>query len=111
MEVKILLFGEDDVYKNVIHNQKFLIDIDKVNIRAVEISSKDSHGKKGIFKYFIWYISDNSVFPSSLCIMLSQMNRYFKYFDTNNKYMNFLVHDKELLKKYNIIWDKICNSF
>ena len=27
------------------------------------------------------------------------MNGYAKYFDSNNKYMNFLFHDKELQKK------------
>ena len=37
------------------------------------------------------------------------MNGYVKYFDSNNKYMKLLVHDKELLKKYNAIWDKISN--
>ena len=37
------------------------------------------------------------------------MNRYFKHFDSNKKCMDFLVHDTELLKKYNIIWDKISN--
>ena len=26
------------------------------------------------------------------------MNRYVKYFDSNNKRFNLLVHDKELLK-------------
>ena len=35
------------------------------------------------------------------------MNGYVKYFDSNNKYMKLLVHDKELLKKYNAIWDEI----
>ena len=37
------------------------------------------------------------------------MNGYAKYFDSNNKYMNFLFHDKELQKKYNAIWHKISN--
>ena len=45
------------------------------------------------------------------------MNGYINYFDNNNnnninntnnnnnnKYMNLLVHDKKLLKKYNQIW-------
>ena len=35
------------------------------------------------------------------------MNGYVKYFDSNNKYMIFLIYDKELLKKYNAIWDKV----
>ena len=37
------------------------------------------------------------------------MNGYIKYFDNNNKNINFLVHDKELIHKYNEIWDKISN--
>ena len=43
-----------------------------------------------------------------LCIKLPQMNGYVKYFNYR-KGMNLLVHDKELLKKYNEIWDKIRN--
>ena len=35
------------------------------------------------------------------------MNAYVKYFDKNNKYINLLVNDKEILKKYLEIWDKI----
>ena len=37
------------------------------------------------------------------------MNEYAKYFDKKNKYMNLLVHDKELLNKYNAKWNKISN--
>ena len=44
-----------------------------------------------------------------MCIKLPQMSGYVKYFDSNNKYMNFLVNDKELLEKYNKIWYKISN--
>ena len=35
------------------------------------------------------------------------MNSYVEYFDSKIK----LVHDKVLLKRYNIIWDKICKLF
>ena len=41
----------------------------------------------------------------------SPMNGYVKYFDINNEYINFLVFDEELLKKYNKIWDKVKNLF
>ena len=34
------------------------------------------------------------------------MNVHVKYFDSNRKYMNLLVHDEELLKKYNEILDR-----
>ena len=37
------------------------------------------------------------------------MNRSAKYFDSETNYMNVLVHNKELLKKYNAIWNKINN--
>ena len=39
------------------------------------------------------------------------MNPYVKYFDKNSKYMTLLVNDKEILKKYSEIWDKIKNLF
>ena len=35
------------------------------------------------------------------------MNAYAKYFDKNIKYMNLLVNDKEILEKYNKIWNRI----
>ena len=37
--------------------------------------------------------------PSALCIELSKMNAYAKYFDKNSKPINLLVYDKELLQK------------
>ena len=35
------------------------------------------------------------------------MNRYSTYIDKNNKYLSLLVNDKEILKKYTEIWNKI----
>ena len=37
------------------------------------------------------------------------MNAYVKYFDKNSKYINLLVNDEEVLKKYREIWNKIKN--
>ena len=37
------------------------------------------------------------------------MNRYVKYFDSNNKYTSFLVHDKTFLQKHNETFYKISN--
>ena len=50
------------------------INIEKVDIRRIIVSSKDSYGKKGSFKYFSGYLNDTVVFPSTLCIKLLQMN-------------------------------------
>ena len=40
-------------------------------------------------------------------IKLIQTNEYDKCFDNNNRYINPLVLDEELLKKYNELWGKI----
>ena len=61
------------------------------------LSKKNSYGKKGSFKYFVGYTNEIDAFPIPLCIKLSQMNGYVKYFD-DSKCMNLLVCDKELLK-------------
>ena len=38
---------------------------------------------------------------------MNALAKYFKY----SEYMNLLVYDKELLKKYNVIWNKINSLF
>ena len=53
------------------------INIDKVDIRRIVVSSKDSYGKKGAFKYFIGYLNDTVVFPSPLCKKLPQINKHY----------------------------------
>ena len=100
MEKKVLIFGEKGVIKNSFHKSKQRINIDKVGIKRIVFSSKESYGKRGVFKYFIGYIS--IVGFLALYMMLPLMNSYVKYFDSNNKHMNVLVNDKELLK--NTIW-------
>ena len=101
-----MIFGKEDINKNLFHKYKHLTGIDKVDIHGIVLSDKDLHGKIGVFKYLLRYIT-NGIKP--LCLKLPQMNGYFKYFDSNNKYMNPLAFDKELLKNYNAICDKISN--
>ena len=76
------------------------INIVKIEIKGIVLSKKDSYGKRG-FMYFIGYISNDGIIP--LCIKFPQMNAFAKYFDNNNKYMNFLVRNGEKLKKYNAV--------
>ena len=52
MEQKALVFDKQCINKNVFHEHKHLIDIDKVDVDRIVIFSKDSYGKKGSFKYF-----------------------------------------------------------
>ena len=59
------------------------------------LSKKDSYGNKGAFN-FIGHIRNGGII--TLGIILPQMNRYVKYFEST-KYVNTLVHDEEIIKK------------
>ena len=71
---------------------------------------KNSCGSKGSFKRYIGYRHKYGTF-SLLNIKLPQLTGYTKRFNNSDKLINFLVSDKELLKKYNEIWNKIKNLF
>ena len=77
---KISFFGEHYINKKPVN-------IDKVEIKKVMLSRKDSYSNKSTFKYFIEYISNDGIIP--LCIKLPQMNIFAKSFDSNNKYMSW----------------------
>ena len=57
------------------------------------------------FKHFIGYKEGEIVKP--LCIILSQMTWYIKYFENWGKNMSFVIKDDDVLDKYNEVWDKI----
>ena len=67
----------------------------------------DLYTNKSSLKYFIGQMNETDASLVPLYIKLSEINGYIKYFDINNKYINLPLHDKELLKKHNGIWDKI----
>ena len=96
MEKKVLIFGKKGIIKNSFHKSKQRINTDKVGIKRIVFLSKESYGKRGVFKYFIGYISNVGFL--ALYMMLPLMNSYVKLFNSNNKHMNLLVNDKELLK-------------
>ena len=98
MEQKVLIFGDQCINKNVLLKNGKPINTDKVETKRIVLSSEPSYDNKGSFKYFIGYIHNGNAFPVPLCIKLPQMNGYVKHFDNNNKYINLLVHDEELLK-------------
>ena len=93
-----MIFGEEYIIKNKFHVHEKSININKVDIKRT--CYLINHGNKVWYKYFIEYIHKDNVLPTPLCIKFPQMNAYAKYFDKNNKCMNLLVNDKEILKKY-----------
>ena len=69
------------------------------------MSNKISSGEIN-YKYFLGYLCyDYKIKP--LNIMLLKTTTCIKSYDGETKSMYFLIEDDELLKNYNIIWDKI----
>ena len=74
---KTLKFDNFRVNKKEFHKSKQPVNLDLVNIDQIVVSDKFKHNDDG-FKYFIGYKEGEIVKP--LCVILSQMTRYIKYF-------------------------------
>ena len=73
-------------------------------INPIVVSNNFKHIDDGS-EHFIGYKVGEIVKP--LCIILSQMTWYIKYFENWGKNMSFVIKDDDMLDKYNDIWDKI----
>ena len=71
--------------------------------------SKTVFSGENNYKYFIGYKVGNYK-DNMLSIILPQTIACVKSYDDENKWMYFLIKDKELLKKYNEIYDKVSNQ-
>ena len=90
---------KSDFYKNKKINR-----IGDINVNNILVSKKEPCGTKNWLKYFIGYNDNNIIRP--LCVRLPKMTGYAKKFDENAT-MTFRVNDKQLLKNYNKIWEKV----
>ena len=88
-----------EFYKN-----KEVNSIDDIDVNKILVSKNEPYGTKNSFKYFIWY-NDNDVIRS-LCVRLPQMTGYARRFDENTT-MPFKANNKQLLKNYNKISEKV----
>ena len=96
-------FGDKKINKKIFYNNKKQFKIKDIDINKILISKLESYGNKNAKKYIIGY-SDDVIRP--IRIFLPQMNGYVKCFD-DNKTMSFLADDKEYLKEYIKVWEKI----
>ena len=104
MSKKTRKFDNIIVNKKEFHKSKQTIDLDSIKLDQIVVSDKFKHSNDG-FKYFIGYKEGKIVKP--LCVILSQMSGYIKYFEIGRKNMSFMVKNDMCLDKYNQIWDKI----
>ena len=77
-----------------------------LNVDNILVSKKEAYGTKNSLKYFIGYNDNDIIRP--LCIRLPQMTGYVRKFNENSL-MSFRVKDKQLLKNYNKVWEKMKN--
>ena len=104
MSGKNINFANKKIKKSDFYKNKKINRIDEIDVNKILVSKKESYGTKNSFKYFIGYNDNDVIRP--LCVRLPQMTGYARKFDENAT-MSFRVNNKQLLKNYNKIWEKV----
>ena len=97
-------FNDKRIRKSDFHKNKKINNIDDIDVNNILLSKKESYGTKNLLKYFVGYNDNDIIRP--LCIRLPQMTGYARKFDENPA-ISFIVKDKQLLKNYIKLWEKI----
>ena len=104
MSGKNINFKDKKILKSSFYKNKKTNRIDDTDVNNILVSKKESYGNKSSLKHFIGYNDDDIIRP--LCIRLPKLTGYARKFDENAT-MSFRVNDKQLLKNYNKIWEKV----
>ena len=104
MSEKNINFDDKKIKKSVFYKNKKVFQIDYIDVNKILVSKKEPYGTKNSFKYFIGYNDNGFIRP--LCVELSQTTGYARRFDENAT-MSFKANNKQLLKNYNKIWEKV----
>ena len=104
MSGKTINFNDEIIKKSDFYKIKKINKIDDINVDNILVSKKEAYATKNSFKYFIGYNDNDIIKP--LCIRLPEMTGYVRKFNENST-MAFRVKDKQLLKNYNKICEKI----
>ena len=104
MNRKNINFDDKKIRKSEFYKNKKVFQIDEIDVDKILVSKKESYGTKNALKYFIGYNDDDVIRP--LCVRLSQMTGYARKFDKNVT-MSFRANNKQVLKNYNKIWEKV----
>ena len=104
MSGKNINFNNKKIRKSTFYKNKKINNIEDIDVNNILVSKKESYGNKNSLKYFIGY-NDNDIIRS-LCIRLPQMTGYARKFNENAT-MSLIVKDKQLLKNYTKIQEKL----
>ena len=106
MSLKKIKFGDKEVYKTKFYSSKQAISLDSVDLNKIVVSKKCKINDK-TYKHICGYLNNDTIQP--LCVILSQMDGYIKYFDNGGKNMSFVTDDEKIYENYNEIWEVIRN--
>ena len=84
--------------------KKKVFQIDDIDANKILLSKKEPYGAKNALKYFIGY--NHNYVNRPLCLRLAQMTGYVKK-SNEIATMSFGVNNKQILKNYNEIWEKV----
>ena len=104
MSRKNINFDDKQIKKSEFYKNKKVFQIDYIGANKVLVSKKERYGTRNSFKYFSGYNYNDVIRP--LCVRLPQMTGYARKFDENAT-MSFRANNKQLLKNYNKIWEKV----
>ena len=104
MSGKNINFNDNEIRKRYCYKNKKIYNIEEIDTNKILVYKKESYGTKSSIKFFIGYDDKNAIRP--LRIRFPQMFGYVKKFDENVT-VSFRVNNKQLLKDYNKIWEKV----
>ena len=104
MSSQKIKLGDKEVDKKEFYSSKEAILLDSVDLNKIVVSNKWKINDT-TYKYLCGYLNNDVIQP--LCVILTQMSGYIKYFDDGEKNMSFVTDDEEVYKKYNEIWEVV----
>ena len=104
MSGKSVNFDDEKIKKSEFNKNKKVTSVDDIDVNKILVFKKKPYGTKNSVKYFIGYNDNDVITP--LYVRLPQMTGYTRKFDENAT-MPFRVNNKQLLKNYNKIWEKV----
>ena len=104
MSRKNINFDDKKINKSEFYKNEKIFQIDDIDVNKILVSKKEPYGTKNALKYFIGYNDNDVIRP--LCARLPQMTGYDRTFNENAT-ISFKASNKQLLKNYNKIWEKV----